>query len=78
MKTIKDHQTEQLNEWKNVLLPEVFSDLLEYINYHNQVCDGPDDRRHKRGTDLDNFIGNYMMGWRYVNGEIDYENKINK
>jgi hypothetical protein len=55
-------QAEQLAGWKTILIPEVYEALYEYATRHNSeaktgwdIC---------RGTNLDNYIGNYMLGWR--------------
>ena len=55
-------QAKQLAEWKSILLPEVYEALYEYATRKNHEAKLGYDVR--RGTDLDNYIGNYMLGWR--------------
>jgi hypothetical protein len=55
-------QAKQLAEWKSILLPEVYEALYEYATRHNSEAKIGWDIR--RGTDLNNYIGNYMLGWR--------------
>lgn len=55
-------QDEQLAGWKLILLPEVYEALHEYATRKNHEAKTGYDVR--RGTDLDNYVGNYMLGWR--------------
>jgi len=74
-----DIQAEQLNKWKSILIPEVYNHLKEYCDYYNNKLTPENDGYAVcRGSALDNVIGNYMLGWRYVNGSIDYDNNVNK
>ena len=55
-------QAKQLAEWKSILINEVYEALYEYATRKNHEAKTGWDIR--RGTDLDNYIGNYMLGWR--------------
>ena len=55
-------QARQLAEWKTVLITEVYEALHEYTTRHNHEAKTGNDVC--RGTSLDNYIGNYMLGWR--------------
>jgi len=55
-------QAKQLAQWKSILIPEVYEALHEYATRNNgkaktgyDIC---------RGSNLDNYIGNYMLGHR--------------
>ena len=55
-------QAKQLAEWKSILKDEVYEALHEYATRNNgeaktgyNIC---------RGSNLDNYIGNYMLGHR--------------
>jgi hypothetical protein len=56
-------QTEQLKEWKSVLIPEVYEALEEYAKRKNHLAKSGFDIC--RGSDLSNYIGNYMIGNRF-------------
>jgi hypothetical protein len=56
-------QTEHLTQWKTILILEVYEALEEYAKRKNNkaktgydVC---------RGSDLDFYINNYMLGHRF-------------
>ena len=74
------YQQDNLNKWKKILIPEVYEHLERYCMDNNSKLDINihSGRNVKRGVDLDNVIGNYMLGWRFVNGERDYDNNDNK
>ncbi len=57
------YQAEQLAKWKTVLIPEVYAALEEYATRNNHEAKSGYDVR--RGVDLDNYIGNYMLGHRF-------------
>ena len=55
-------QSKHLEEWKTILIPEVYEALSEYATRDNhQAKSGYD---ICRGSRLDNYIGNYMLGHR--------------
>lgn len=57
-----DIQNQHLQEWKLVLLPEVYLALEEYATEKNhEVKSGYDIRR---GNDLSSYIRNYSLGYR--------------
>jgi hypothetical protein len=56
-------QTNQLNKWKTILIPEVYEALEEYAKRNNDKAKTGYDIC--RGGDLDNYIGNYMLGYRF-------------
>ena len=56
-------QRDHLSRWKSVLLPEVYEALEEYALRTNHEANSGYDIR--RGTNLDNYIGNYMLGYRF-------------
>jgi hypothetical protein len=57
-----DIQAKQLAQWKSILKDEVYEALYEYATRnHSEAKTGWDIRR---GTSLDNYIGNYMLGNR--------------
>lgn len=56
-------QTEQLKEWKSVLIPEVYEALEEYAKRKNHLAQSGFDIC--RGTDLSSYIKNYMIGHRF-------------
>ena len=56
-------QAEHLTQWKTILISEVYEALEEYTKRNNNkaktgydVC---------RGSDLDFYINNYMLGHRF-------------
>ena len=53
-------QAKQLANWKSILLPEVYDAFYEYATRHNHEAKTGWDIR--RGTDLSNYIANYMLG----------------
>ena len=57
-----DIQTQQLQEWKLVLLPEVYSALEEYATRKNHEAKLGYDI--VRGTDLISYVRNYSLGHR--------------
>jgi hypothetical protein len=70
-------QREHLDQWKTILKPEVYESLEEYALRENHLA-----KRHqdiKRGTNLDNYIGNYMLGHRFENGgKVDCSHYVYK
>jgi hypothetical protein len=56
-------QARQLQEWESVLKPEVYKALHEYATRENGEAESGSDV--KRGVDLSNYIGNYMLGHRF-------------
>jgi hypothetical protein len=57
-----DIQAKQLAQWKSILKDEVYEALYEYATRnHSEAKTGWD---ICRGTSLDNYIGNYMLGNR--------------
>jgi len=56
-------QAEQLAGWKLILIPEVYEALEEYALRNNHKAQSG--RDICRGVDLDNYIGNYMLGHRF-------------
>ena len=56
-------QAKQLEEWKSVLVPEVYNALHEYATRNNNIAKSGWDVC--RGTGLNNYIANYMLGHRY-------------
>ena len=55
-------QNQHLQEWKIVLLPEVYLALEEYaLRTNNEAKNGYDIRR---GSDLSSYIRNYTLGYR--------------
>jgi hypothetical protein len=56
-------QAEQLAGWKLILIPEVYEALEEYTLRNNHKAQSG--RDVCRGVDLDNYIGNYMLGHRF-------------
>lgn len=57
------YQMEQLALWKRILIPEVYVALEEYATRNNHEAKSGYDVR--RGVDLNNYIGNYMLGYRF-------------
>jgi hypothetical protein len=57
------YQTEQLVQWKTVLIPEVYAALEEYATRNNHEAKSGHGIR--RGVDLSSYISNYMLGHRY-------------
>lgn len=56
-------QTQHLEQWKSVLIPEVYSSLEEYaIRKNHEAKDGFD---ITRGQMLSSYISNYMLGHRF-------------
>lgn len=55
-------QTEQLNNWGKVLIPEVFDALKEYATRNNHLAKTGYDII--RGSDLSNYVHNYQLGHR--------------
>jgi hypothetical protein len=56
-------QSEQLRLWKAILQPGVYSALEEYaLRTNHEAKSGYD---IKRGTTLDSYINNYMLGHRF-------------
>lgn len=56
-------QTSHLADWKTVLIAEAYEALEEYATRNNEaarsgynIC---------RGTELSNYISNYMLGHRF-------------
>jgi hypothetical protein len=56
-------QSYQLDRWKTVLIPEAYNMLLEYATRNNHTAVSGYDIC--RGTELDNYIHNYMLGHRF-------------
>ena len=56
-------QSIQLARWKTILIPEVYKALEEYAQRENHLATNGSEVC--RGTDLDNYIGNYMLGHRF-------------
>jgi hypothetical protein len=54
-------QSEQLAQWKKLLLPKVYKDLEKWATEHNDKAKSGNDII--RGTDMDNFIGNYFNSY---------------
>jgi len=55
-------QTEQLNNWKKVLQPEVYEALHEYaLRDNSKATDG---YQICRGSSLSCYVENYMLGHR--------------
>lgn len=54
-------QTEQLNNWKKVLLPEVYKALVEYATQDNAKAKSGYDIC--RGSSLSCFVENYALGY---------------
>jgi hypothetical protein len=57
-----DIQAKQLEQWKSILKDEVYEALYEYATRNNSEAKTGWDIR--RGSDLSNYIGNYMLGNR--------------
>jgi hypothetical protein len=57
------YQTEQLAQWKTVLIPEVYAALEEYTMRNNHEAKSGYGIR--RGVDLSSYISNYMLGHRF-------------
>lgn len=55
-------QSEQLALWKRILVPEVYDALEEYATRNNHKAESGIDIC--RGTSLDSYINNYMLGYR--------------
>jgi len=56
-------QKDHLSRWKLVLIPEAYEALEEYALRNNgEAKTGYDIRR---GSTLDNYMGNYMLGHRF-------------
>jgi|688.fasta_scaffold1036149_1 hypothetical protein len=55
-------QAEQLSGWKKILIPEVYIALEEYAKRDNDKAETGYDIC--RGTSLDSYIVNYMLGYR--------------
>jgi len=53
-------QTEQLNGWKTVLQPKVYEALVKFATSTNNTAKSGYDVC--RGTELSNYIGNYILG----------------
>jgi hypothetical protein len=56
-------QTRQLDLWKTILIPEVYEALEEYTKRNNNEAKSGYDI--KRGTTLDFYVSNYMLGHRF-------------
>jgi hypothetical protein len=54
-------QSEQLAQWKKLLLPKVYKDLEKWATEHNDKAESGNNII--RGTDMDNFIGNYFNNY---------------
>ncbi len=54
-------QSEQLAQWKKLLQPKVYKDLEKWATEHNDKAESGD--QIIRGTDMDNFIGNYFNSY---------------
>jgi hypothetical protein len=54
-------QSEQLAEWKKLLLPKVYKDLEKWATEHNDKAESGNNII--RGTDMSNFIGNYFNNY---------------
>jgi hypothetical protein len=54
-------QSEQLAEWKKLLLPKVYKDLEKWATEHNDKAESGN--QIIRGTDMSNFIGNYFNSY---------------
>ena len=52
-------QTEHLNQWKEILKPKVYEDLVKYATKDNLLA--KDGFGIKRGTTLTTFISNYLV-----------------
>lgn len=56
-------QAEHLTQWETILIPEVYEALEEYAKRkNNEAKTGYD---ICRGSDLDFYINNYMLGHRF-------------
>jgi hypothetical protein len=55
-------QNQHLQEWKRVLLPEVYFALKEYATRKNHKAESGYDI--VRGQDLNSYIRNYTLGYR--------------
>ena len=56
-------QNQHLQEWKTVLLPEVYLALEEYATRKNHKAESGYDI--VRGQDLSSYIRNYTLGHRF-------------
>ena len=56
-------QKEHLAGWKTILIPEVYEALEEYATRNNETARSGYSIR--RGTELSNYIQNYMLGHRF-------------
>ena len=54
-------QSEQLAQWKKLLQPKVYKDLEKWATEHNDKAESGN--QIVRGTDMDNFIGNYFNSY---------------
>ena len=54
-------QSEQLAQWKKLLQPKVYKDLEKWATEHNDKAESGN--QIIRGTDMDNFIGNYFNSY---------------
>ena len=57
-------QASQLKEWKSVLKPTVYKALEAAVMAANTKLTGDNGYDVCRGTDLNNWVGNYMCGHR--------------
>lgn len=57
-------QAEQMAEWKSVLKPVVFKALQVAVVEANLKLTSDKGSDVKRGTSLDNWVGNYRLGHR--------------
>jgi hypothetical protein len=56
-------QRDHLSRWKSILIPEAYEALEEYALRNNHKAESGYDIC--RGHQLDNYIGNYMLGHRF-------------
>jgi hypothetical protein len=54
-------QSSQLAQWKQLLQPKVYKDIEKWATEHNDKAESGN--QIVRGTDMDNFIGNYFNSY---------------
>lgn len=62
-------QSEQLAQWKKLLQPKVYKDLEKWATEHNDKAESGN--QIVRGTDMDNFIGNYFNNYTPSNKRME-------
>ena len=54
-----EYQTEQLQQWKRILIDSVYRDLEQWAKANNETVTNP--YHIRRGTDFDQFVFNHPI-----------------